>query len=112
MKFVVSVLITALLSFAAGIYLDWWSIAPAAFIVSLAIHQKPGRAWLSGFLALFLLWGIIAWWIDVKNQHVLSQKVALIIPLGGSAFLLILVTAFVGALVAGFAALTASYVRK
>jgi hypothetical protein len=34
------------------------------------------------------------------------------LPLGGSSFLLILFTAFIGALVAGFAALAGSYVRK
>ncbi|MBS1936171.1 MAG: hypothetical protein JST96_19380, partial [Bacteroidetes bacterium] len=42
----------------------------------------------------------------------LSQKIAQVLPLGGSVVALILVTAFVGALVAGFAALAGSYVRK
>ncbi len=112
MKFIISILVTSLLSFAAGLYLGWWSIALAAFIVALAIHQRPFRAWLSGFLGLFLLWGLLAWWIDVSNQHILSKKIAEVLPLGGSTFLLILVTAFFGAVVAGFAALTGSYLRK
>lgn len=111
MKFIVAILITALLSFAAGLYLGWWSIAITSFIVGLAIHQHPGKAWLSGFLGLFLLWGGLAWYIDVKNQSILSQRIAQVFPLNGSAVLLILVTALIGALVAGFGALTGSFAR-
>lgn len=112
MKFTVSILITALLAFAAGLYMGWWSVALAAFIVAIAIHQAPFKAWLSGFLSIFLLWGGLSLWIDNANQHLLSQKIAIIFPLGGSAILLILVTALIGALVSGFAALTGSYLRK
>lgn len=112
MKFIVSILLIALLSFAAGLYLGWWSLALAAFIVAALIPQQPWKAYLSGFLGLLLLWGGLATWIDVKNQHILSQKLAQVLPLGGSYFLLILITALVAAIVAGFAALTGSYVRK
>jgi hypothetical protein len=92
--------------------MSWWSVAIAAFVVAALIRQTPGKSWLAGFLGVFLLWAIIAWWIDVQNQNILSQKIARLIPLGGSTFLLILVTAFIGALVAGFGALTGSYLRK
>lgn len=67
---------------------------------------------MSGFLGVFLIWGILAWWIDAKNNSILSQKIAQLLPLGGSSVLLILLTAFIGALVAGFAGLTGSYIRK
>lgn len=112
MKFTVSILLTVLASFAAGLYLDWWSIALVAFIIAVAIPQRPFYAWLAGFTGLFLLWGALAWWIDLANSHILSQKIAAILPLSGSSLLLILVTAFIGALVAGFAALTGAYVRR
>jgi len=111
MKFIVSLLLTALLSFVAGLYLEWWSIALAAFIVALCIRQKPGGAFFSGFGALFLLWGGLAWCIDSNNHGVLSRRIAEMLGLGGSSFLLILVTALVGALVAGFASLAGSYAR-
>jgi len=112
MKFIIAILLTALLSFAIGFYMSWWSIALAAFLVAALIRQNPGRAWLSGFLGIFLLWAGLAWWIDIKNQSILSQKVAYLFPLDGSVMLLILITALIGALVAGFAALTGSYIRK
>ena len=112
MKLFISILITALLSFVAGIFMPWWTIAPAALVVAICIHQSPFRSWLTGFLALFLLWGGLALGIDAGNQHILSTKLAEIFQLGGSSFLLILVTALVGGLVAGFGALTGCYIRK
>jgi hypothetical protein len=105
-------LLIVLLSFIAGLYGPWWGFALAAFLVSALIPQRPGIAFLSGFLALFLLWGLLAWKIDAANGSILSRKVAQILPLSGSPLLLILVTAFVGALVGGGAALSASYLKK
>ncbi len=112
MKFAVATILTSLLAFVAGLYLPWWSIAIAAFIVSALIHQKPWKSMLSGALGLFLLWGLLAIWIDSKNQGILSARISELLPLGGSVFLLILITAFVGALVAGLAALSGAYLKK
>ena len=105
MKLLVAIFLTTLLSFVFGLYLPWWSIAIAAFIATLLIPMRASRGFISGFVGIFVLWAVLAWWIDVKNQHILSKKVAEVFPLGGSSFLLILVTAIIGALVAGFAAI-------
>ncbi|HMG68826.1 MAG TPA: hypothetical protein VK588_14105 [Chitinophagaceae bacterium] len=112
MKLFVAIILTALISFVGGFYLPWWSIAIAAFISQLLIPMRSGKAFLAGFLGVFILWGFLAWWIDMKNEHVLSQKVAQIFPLGGSSFAIILVTAFIGGLVGGLAALTGSFLRS
>jgi hypothetical protein len=112
MKFLVSVMLIALLSMSACLYLPWWSIAIVAFIVAAAIPQKPGRSFLAGFLALFLLWGALAWFISSNNNHVLAHKVSLLILKMDSPGALITVTALIGALVAGLAALSGSFVRK
>jgi hypothetical protein len=112
MKMLVAIILTALLSFVCGLYLPWWGIAIAAFISVLLIPLTSGRAFLAGFAGVFLLWFLLAWWIDVKNQHILSKKIAEIFPLGGSSIAIILVTAFIGALVGGLGALSGSYLRK
>ncbi|MDB5232746.1 MAG: hypothetical protein JWN76_3551 [Chitinophagaceae bacterium] len=113
MKFLIATILTALLAYAAGLFsfLPWWTFAITSFIVALAIHQTPGRAFLSGFLGLFLLWGILAMIIDYGNNHILSQKVAGVLGVGSGA-LLILITAIVGGLVSGLAALTGCYTRR
>jgi hypothetical protein len=111
MKFIVSVILILLLAFISGLFLPWWGIAIAALLVALIIPQRPWKSFLSGFFAVFLLWVLLAWWIDMKNNGVLSQRMSELLPLGGSRILLILVTGFVGAIVAGFAALTGAYLR-
>ena len=112
LKYVLSIVVTALVAFVLGLYLPWWGIAIAAFLVSAAIPQKPTFSFLSGFLGVFLLWEVLAWWIDNKNNGILSQKVAALMGLGNSSVLLIVITSVVGALVAGFAALAGTYLRR
>ncbi len=112
MKLLVAILLTALLSFVSGIYFPWWSLAIAAFLVAILVHQKAGKAFLAGFLGVFLLWACLAWWIDIKNNGVLSKKMAQLLPAGGSTLVLILLTAFIGALVGGLGAMTGSFLRS
>lgn len=112
MKFLVALILTALVAFAGGLYLSWWSIAIAAFLVALLVHQKALKAFFAGFLGVFLLWAALAEWIDLKNESILSARIAEVLPLGGHTWLLVLVTGFVGGLVAGFAAMSGSYLRS
>ncbi len=108
MRFLLTVLLIVLLAFIAGIYLPWWSIAIVAFLVALLLRQSLLKSFVAGFFGIFILWSIIALWIDIKNESVLSVKIAELFPLGGSTILLILVSAFIGGLVGGFAALSGS----
>jgi hypothetical protein len=112
MKFLVAIILTALLAFISGLFLPWWGIAVTSLVVALLVHQKSGKAFLSGLLGVFLLWAALAWWIDMKNNGVLSKKIASVLPLGGSAIVLILVTGIVGGLVAGMAAMSGSFLRS
>lgn len=111
MKFLLTLLLTALLSFIAGLFLPWWSIAVIAFLAALLIQPRVGVGFLAGFSGIFLLWGALSFWIDTANESILSRKIAQLFPLGGSSLLLILVTAFVGGLVGGFAAMAGSSIR-
>ncbi|MBC7889488.1 MAG: hypothetical protein H7Z13_16545 [Ferruginibacter sp.] len=112
MKFIVSIALIALLSLAACLYLPWWTIAIVAFLVAALVPQNPASSFFSGFIALFLLWGYLAWYLSSNNDHLLAHRISLLILKMDSPALLIVVTALIGALVAGFAALSGSYLRK
>ncbi|MDB5211624.1 MAG: hypothetical protein JWQ30_2451 [Sediminibacterium sp.] len=114
MKLITAIVLTGFLAFVLGIYstLPWWSFVFTSLIVAVAIHQRAGKAFLAGFLGLFLLWAGMALLKDAANDHVLSMKVANVLPLGGSYLVLILVTGVVGGLVSGLAAMTGSYLRR
>ena len=83
-----------------------------AFIIPVLIPQTHLASFISGFMALFLLWGIMSLWISTSNGNILAHRVSLLIFKTDSPFLLIFVTALIGAMVAGFAALTGSFLRK
>ncbi len=111
MKFLAATILTALLAFISGLFLPWWGIAITSLLVALLVHQKAGKAFLAGMLGVFILWAGMAWWIDMKNNGVLSKKVASVLPLGGNAILLIILTGIIGGLVAGMAAMSGSFLR-
>ncbi|MEO6820109.1 MAG: hypothetical protein ABI266_06765 [Ginsengibacter sp.] len=111
MKFIITLVLIILLSFCACLYFPWWSIAIVAFIVSAIIPLRPYAAFLAGFFALLLLWGGVSWWISNGNEDILAHRVSLLILKNDTPVLLIILTAFIGAIVGGFAALAGSYVR-
>lgn len=114
MKLITAIILTALTGFIAGVlsFSPWWGFAITSLLVAVLVHQKAGKAFLAGFLGIFLLWAGLAWWIDMKNNGVLSTKIASILPLGGNSLVLIAVTGLIGGLVAGLAALSGSFLRS
>ena len=113
MKYIVSILLSALLAYAVGIYgnLPWWSFVITNLLIAVAIPQKPLMAFAAGAIGVGLLWAGLALGIDLANNHILSTKVATILPLKGSYSSLIILTALVGAILGGLASLTGSFVR-
>lgn len=113
MKFLTAIILTALTGFIAGTlsFSPWWGFAVTSLLVAVLVHQKAGKAFLAGFLGILLLWAGLAYWIDAKNNSVLSQRIAQILPLNGNSLLLILLTGVAGGLVAGFAAMSGSFLR-
>jgi len=107
-KFLFALLLTALLSFIAQLFLPWWVIAPVAFVVAMLFKQSGLAAFVSGFLSIFLLWVVYAFTLSSANDHLLAAKVSdLLKQLTGGGIVGVLVfTGLLGGLVAGFAALS------
>lgn len=112
MRFILSLLLTALLGYVLGIFLDWWSIALAAFVIALLYPQSPGRAFCSGFLAIFLLWGILAIIMDTRNDHILATRMGNLILQSPRPALMVVITAVLGGIVGALSALSASMLRR
>lgn len=114
MKFILTILLVALVTYAVGIYgnLPWWSFVITNLIIAIALPIKPAHSFLAGALGVGALWTGLAFGIDVANNHILSTKVAQILPLGGSYIALISITGLVGALLGGLASLSGSFVRQ
>lgn len=112
MKFFISILLIAALSFALCLYLPWWFIAVAGFITAVFIPLGAGRSFLAGFLAVFILWGFMSFVLSNANGHLLAHKVSVLIIKADNPYVLMLVTALIGGIVAGLGALTGGLLRK
>lgn len=112
MRFIVSIILIALLSYVLCLFLPWWFIAVAGFVVAIFIKQKGFPSFFSGFIALFLLWGFMAGFISNANHDILAHRVSVLIFKNDNPFLLILLTGITGGIVAGIAALAGSFAHK
>lgn len=114
MRFIVAIFLHAFLAFAVGLYsqFPWWLFVGTSAIVAFFMMDTPAKSFFAGFLGVGALWAGLAFGKDLANAHLLSSKVAQILPLGGSYTALIAVTGVVGGLLGGFAALTGAFMRS
>lgn len=112
MRFIVSLILIAGLSYVLCLFMPWWAIAIAAFVVAAFIPQRGFASFITGFIALFLLWGFLSWMINSANHEILAHRVSLLVFKNDNPLALILMTSLTGAIVAGFAAWAGSFAHK
>lgn len=99
-------------AFVAQFFLPWWIIAPLCFVLAAWRGLSGGRSFVAGFLGIGLGWLAMASWLSVRNNGLLAHRVAQLLPLGGQEWVLVLVTAVIGGLVGGLAALAGTWLRQ
>lgn len=104
-------LLIFVLASAAQLDAPWWSMAVVAFSVGLAIAPTGRVAFWAGFVGAGFSWLVPAAWLSYQNNGLLAQRVAQLLPLGGSAAALIAATAVLAGLVGGLAALVGVWLR-
>ncbi len=100
------------LAFILGYFIDWWAVAIAAFIGGFFFGNASGETFAKGAAAISTLWLIMVWYYHFSTQGILSNKIAQVLPVGGSAGILILVTVLIGGLVGGWGAMSGFLIRN
>jgi len=126
MRFFVRLISILVLSFILQFVIPFWSVAVVAFFVCLFLSKRPKRwgfgktkkhyslSFLAGFLAISMLWGGMAWWLDSRNASLLStlmadlllESTSLTLDNSQKPILLIGITAFLGGILGGMSAFT------
>ena len=104
-------ILIVILSYLGGLFLSWWSVAIAGFLVAVLIPLPPLRSFLNGFVAVFLLWLAIAFLMDVRNDHILANRMIELILKVKNPMLIGVASAMIGGLTAGLGSLSGSYLR-
>ena len=105
-------LIILILSFASGYFLPWWVVVIAAFLAAFFIGKTSGMSFWSGFIAVFIGWAVLALFKSIPNDNILASRVVQLFPIPHHWMWLLLITALIGGLVGGMAALSGMLLRK
>ena len=110
-KFGLNTIIISVLSLVSG-FLGWWEwdFAVIAFLVAFFVNDSGGKSYLAGFAVIGAIWFFVAMRLNVGNEGRLSSMVADLLTIS-SATQLLYTTALIGAMVAGFSAMTGSLAR-
>lgn len=111
MKLIISIGLVALGGYVLQSFMPWWGIVVIPVLVGYTMHRKTKMAFASGFLGIFLLWGIHAFNTHISSSGHLGERMAMVFQMPNP-YLLIIAGAVIGAIVAGFAGLTGIYLRR
>lgn len=106
MKFIVSLIICPILAYTLGMMLPWWSVAIAGALTGFFIPQNRFLSFLSTFLGVLILYSSLIFFISNANNHILAQKIGLLVLKNKNELLIIIVSGVISAIVAGISALT------
>ncbi len=112
--FLVKVFSILLLSFLLTLFMPWYTPFIICFVTGLILSNKPGNNFLAGLLAVGIFWLAYALVLDIRNEHILSSKIALLFSqslktdiTGG---VLLMITTFLGALLGGLSCMAGAMI--
>ncbi len=95
---------TLLLALILSLFLPWWSVMTAALTTALFMPLKKAAVFFVPFIAILLFWAVYSFVLSNNNDFILAKRIAVLLPLGGNPYVLMLVTGIIGGLAAGIAA--------
>ena len=104
-------LLLLVLSIALQWVLPWWILAVVSFVLAFWLAQKAGVAFWAGFGGIALGWLSFSLFYHLRNDGLLTSRVATLFTLPHP-LLLLLVTALLGGFVGGLAALSGYFCRR
>jgi len=103
MKKLLKIVLIAALTWLFSLFLPFWGAAVAGFLDSLLIGTSNVASFFTGFIAVFLVWGLTAFFIDLETQHIMSDRIGQLFGLTPP--FLVLVSAFLGGITGGLGSL-------
>ncbi|MDX2301529.1 MAG: hypothetical protein NW226_01960 [Microscillaceae bacterium] len=106
------IIIALLVFITQTIFYHWWLVAVDAFVAALFFGRSGWVAFLSGFMAVGLVWFIQAYYLSQRNEGLLLERMTKFFGFLPSSEWMFVLTVAIGALVGGFSALTAYSIRS
>ncbi|WP_178989161.1 hypothetical protein [Winogradskyella schleiferi] len=100
-KNILNFIVTIIVAYVLSLVLPWWSVMVAAFATALFMPLKKAAVFFIPFFAILVLWFLYSFILSSGNDYTLAKRIAVLLPLGGNPYVLMLVTGIVGGLAAG-----------
>ena len=111
MNLAIRILLIAALSALSQVFLPWWTAVIIALAVEALLGKANSTAFFSGFYGIAIPWMILATYIDMQSESVLSIRICELFKLPQYSFILIIATGLLGGLAAGIGSLTGGWIR-
>ena len=102
----------AVLSALAQQVLPWWSCVVVAFLVELVLGKESTTSFFSGFYGIAIPWMVLAAYIDIKSESILSVRILELFKLPPYGFVMIIITGFLGGLYGGLASMVGGWTKR
>lgn len=106
--FIKFILILAL-AYLSSFVVPFWGVAIAGFIGSITVRSTHISSFLIGFIAVFILWGLMAFYVDIQTSSILTDRISQLFSLDPP--FLILITGVLGGITAGLGSWAGSMLR-
>jgi len=107
LNFIATFVLALVLSF----IMPWWSVMLAAFATALLFTLKGVSSFFVPFFSILILWAGYSFLLSSPNDFTLARKIAVLLPLKGNPYLLILLAGLIGGLAAGIAGIFGTQCR-
>jgi hypothetical protein len=108
----IQIILIALVSLVAQLFLPWWSLALVAFGVCFWRSPGSGRAFLYGFAGIAVVWLVYALLIQLQTDGVFVGRMSELLFKTNTSVLPVLVTTLLGGIVGGIAGVAGYFVRQ
>lgn len=108
-------LLIIVIAFIGQLILPWWIIIPITMVCCGLKANSVTSAFLSSFMAIFMLWLLTSIFLSFQNDHILSNRVGEMLGLKLASYnwiLVALISSLPGAITAGFAGVSGFLLRK
>ena len=96
-------------SFLLQLFLPWWSMAIAAFVISFLLGKKPWQVFLAAFFACGIVWLLMALYTHFMKGDLMTNRIAGLLFLHGSLVLYIGVFLIAAAMAVSVTFISVSY---
>jgi hypothetical protein len=91
-------------------FFPWWTMPLVCYIVSISLGRSAWGTFFSAFFAVFFVWAIKAFWADIQNDQILSERMGQMLGIAGE--WLFMISAVFGAVLGSLAALAGYYTKS